>query len=70
MGIMVLDNASKLEVTRRGLAKLLADFELIRNALNQDCSSGDRSFNEAREALGRVDTALAEMKEAVETQGT
>lgn len=62
MGVMVLDNASKLGATRRGLANLLTEMESIRRSLHQDASAEDQNdrMNEGRQALGRVESTLTE----------
>ena len=71
MGTIVLDTASKLEVVRRGLADLIVNVKPIRNLLQQDSSADQNEATfEAREALGRIERSLTEMKEAIDAQGT
>lgn len=53
MGRMVLHNASKLEVIRRGLANLLTEVESIRRSLHQYASAEDQND---RMNVGRVES--------------
>ena len=66
----VFDNASRLEVARQGIARLLVDMEPIRSALNQGLPAlgQEKEIEEARQALVRLDSTLAEMKEAMESR--
>ena len=67
MATIILDSASKLEVTRRSLADVLAEVELLREALRQDLSDSERhpKLDEARQALSRLNGTLAEMQEVL-----
>ena len=68
MGTVVLDSASKIEIARRALVSVLADIVPVREALSLDASIDGRmqASENGREALVRIDSALAEMKEAIE----
>ena len=70
--MMVLDNAGKLEATRRGLANLLTEMESIRWSLHQDASAEEQNdrMNDGRHALGRVESTLTEMKAAMDMRPT
>ena len=70
MATIILDSASKLEVTRRSLADVLAEVGLLREALGQDLSDSERpsKLEEARHALSRLDATLAEMQEVLASQ--
>ena len=72
MGTIAFDNASKLEVTRRGLQTLRSEMEPIRKALHLDTPPEDqnKTIEAARQALSRVESALAEMNDAMDAQGT
>lgn len=67
---VVLDAASKLEVTRRCLVEAFEKMEPIRKALqvSANCDQGD--LEEARQALDHLDKILSEMKQAIEATGT
>ncbi len=68
MGTVVLDAASKIEITRRALMSVLEDIVPIREALAEAASLDTKVevFQSGSEALVRMDVALAEMKEAIE----
>ena len=68
METIVLDSASKIEITRRALVRVFADIVPVREALAKDASldTNVQVIQTGREALARMDCASAEMKQAIE----
>jgi hypothetical protein len=67
---VVLDAASKLEVTRRCLVEAFEKMEPIRKALQVSANRDQGDLEEARQALDHLDKILSEMKQTIEATGT
>ena len=67
---VVLDAASKLEVTRHCLLEAFEKMEPIRKGLQASANRDQGDLEEARQALDHLDKILSEIKQAIEATGT